>query len=260
MGTRVVAALGGALLALAVLFPASAADKIVAGLSQHSVSLTTGFSGSEIFVYGAVRHAGSDDASEAPLDVIVAVTGPVTPVDVRKKERRFGIWINGTGVEVDAAPSFYAVASTKGFRETVSWTDDLRYRIGLDHVIRLIDAPAGVNREEYRDAVKRIRQSEGLYAALPDSITVLEDTLFETRIKLPANLVEGDYTARVFLIRDKVVSDIYVDTIEVRRAGIGRWIYTYAQEQPALYGIVSIIVALAAGWLASAFFRIFFPT
>lgn len=245
---------------LAAALPSAATDQIVAGLSQHSVSLTTGFSGSEIFVYGAVRRAAPELEDEPHLDVIVAVTGPVTPVEVRKKVRRFGIWINGPGVEVDAAPSFYAVASTKGFRETVSWTDDLRYRIGLDHVIRLIDAPPGVDREEYREAVKRIRQSQGLYAALPNTVSVLENTLFETRIKLPANLVEGDYTARVFLIRNKAVSDIYVDTIEVRRAGIGRWIYTYAQEQPALYGIAAIIVALAAGWLASAFFRTFFPT
>jgi uncharacterized protein (TIGR02186 family) len=257
---RLAAAIACALLCAVVARPTLASDRIVAGLSQHNVSLTTGFVGSEIFVYGAVRNDGPVPTSTAPLDVIVAVTGPVTPVQVRQKTRQFGIWINGPGVEIDAAPSFYAVASTKAFRETVSWTDDLRHRIGLDHVIRLIDAPEGVEREEFREAVKRIRQSEGLYAALPSSITVIEDTLFETRIKLPANLVEGDYTARVFLIRDKAVSDVYVDTIEVRRAGIGRWIYTYAQEQPALYGIASILVALIAGWLASAFFRTFFPT
>lgn len=234
-------------------------DSVVAGLSQHNVSLTTDFAGSEIFVYGAIRGSEPDD-SEDPLDVIVAVMGPVTPVLVRKKERRLGIWINGRGVEVDAAPSFYAVASTKSFRDTVSWTDDLRYRIGLDHVIRLIDAPSDVDRDAYRHAVKRIRESEGLYSELGSSITIIENTLFETRIKLPANLVEGDYTARVFLLRDKKVVDAFRDTIEVRRAGLGRWIYTSAQDYPALYGLVSILVALTAGWLASAFFRTFFPT
>ncbi len=237
-----------------------AEEQVVAGLSQHSVSLTAGFSGSEIFVYGAVKTVGAVPDTTSPLDVIVAITGPSTPVMVRRKERKFGIWINGSGVQIDEAPSFYAVASTKAFRDTVSWTDDLRHRIGLDHVIRLIDAPSWVtDREAYRSAVARIRESDGLYSLRPNSITLIDNTLFETRIKLPANLVEGDYRARVFLVRDKSVVDVFIDQIEVRRAGIGRFIYTFAQEQSALYGVLSIIVALISGWLASALFRLFFP-
>lgn len=241
---------------------ASASEKrtVVAGLSQHSVSLTTGFSGSQLFVYGAVRRTDGGD-QEMPLDIIVTITGPTEPVMVRKKERELGIWVNGQGVLVDEAPSFYAVASTKDFYDTVSYTDDLRYRIALDKIIRLIDAPGWVqDREDYRSAVARIREKQGLYAFLPNTVRVIENTLFETRIKLPANLLEGDYRARIFLIEDKNVIDVFEDKIEVRRAGIGRWIYTSAQEYPAHYGIASILVALIAGWLASAFFRTFFPT
>lgn len=232
-------------------------NEVVGSLSQHSVSLTTGFSGSELFVYGAVKGVPAD---ETPYDIVITITGPSEPVTVRQKERRVGIWINGEGVQIDAAPSFYAVASTKTFRDTVSFTDDLRYGIGLDQVIKLVDAPAWVeDREAYRQAVARIREAQGLYAFLPQTVRLIENTLFETRIALPANLVEGDYAARIFLIREKAVLDVFEDTIEVRRAGIGRWIYTAAQEYPAPYGIASIIVALIAGWLASAFFRVFFP-
>lgn len=231
-------------------------NTVVGGLDQHSVSLTTDFSGSQLFIYGAVK----GETSETPLDVIVTVTGPLEPLTVRKKERQLGIWINGPGVEIDKAPSFYAVASTKAFRDTVSFTDDLRYRIGLDKIIELIDAPAWVeNREEYRQAVVRIREEQGLYAFLPNTVKIVENTLFETRIKLPANLIEGDYTARIFLLRNKNVLDVFEDRIEVRRAGLGRWIYSAAQNHPAFYGIGSILVALFAGWLASAFFRTFFP-
>lgn len=239
---------------LAVL-PARATNTVVGGLDQHSISLNTGFSGSQLFIYGAFQKT----PGSSPYDIIVTVTGPLEPLTVRKKNRQFGIWINGRGVTIDQAPSFYAVASTKEFFETVSHTDNQRYRIALDKIIRFVDAPAWVeNREEYRRAVVRIREEQGLYAFLPNSV-VVNDFVFETRIPLPANLVEGDYTARIFLIRDKQVLDVYDDRIEVRRAGIGRWIYTAAQEHPAPYGIGSILVALIAGWLASAFFRTFFP-
>lgn len=235
---------------------ARAEDRVVAGLSQHNVSLTTSFTGSQLFVYGAISADRSDDG----LDVIVAISGPGERVLVRKKERQFGIWINGNAVEIDEAPSFYAVATTGPFRDILSWTEDERHRVGLDRVIRLIDAPEWVtDREQYREAIARIREEEGLYSVQEGTVTVIDGTLFETRIQLPANLVEGDYKARIFLTQGGDVLDVFEDKVEVRRAGIGRWIYSSAREWPALYGIASILVALAAGWLASAFFRTFFP-
>lgn len=253
-GLRAFAAL---MLALLLALPARAENTVVGGLSQHSVSLTTGFSGSELFVYGAVK----GPPSNYPVDVVITITGPSSPVVVRQKERQFGIWINGSGVQIDEAPSFYAVASNRAFRDIISYTADLQYRIGLDQVIRLVDAPEWVkDREAYRAAVARIREKQGLYSFLPETVRLTENTLFETRIKLPANLVEGDYGARIFLVQNKQVLDVFEDRIEVRRAGIGRWIYSAAKEYPAAYGIASIIVALFAGWLASAFFRTFFPT
>ena len=255
----------GAVLAAVLLMAAGVralgAEVVVASLSQHDVSLTTGFAGSEIFIYGAVRRTDARPEPVEKLDIIIAVTGPMAPVVVRKKEREFGIWTNGPPVEVDAAPSLYVVASSGGLRDLITWTDDLRYRIGLEHVIKLIDAPDWVEeREEYRTAVARVREGMGLYSVLPDSVRIIENTLFETRIELPADLIEGDYTARVFLVRDRQVLDVFTDTIEVRRAPLGRFIYMSAQEHAPLYGAASITLALAAGWLASAFFRTFFPS
>ena len=254
---RIFVALAALVLAAA---PGRAEESVVAGLSQHLVSLTTSFSGSQLFIYGAVKRIAEPDDQER-MDIIVTVTGPAAPVEVRKKERRSGIWINGRGVRIDSAPSFYAVATSGPIRQILSYTDELRHRIGLNHVIELIDPPewAKDQREDYRRAVARVREAEGLYSIRPNTVILVDNTLFETRITLPADLIEGDYAARIFLLRDKAVLDVFEDTIRVRRAGVGRLIYVSAQEYPALYGIASILIALAAGWLASAFFRTFFP-
>lgn len=255
-GVRILAGL----VALALLtVSVRADDQVVASLSQTSVSLDTRFTGSELFIYGAIKpDPGHEDDK---FDVIVEVIGPLKPVDVRKKKRNLGIWYNGPAVEIDKAPSFFALATSGPFREIISHTDDLLFEIGLEHFIQLIDAPDWVeDRNEYIEALGRIRAAEGLYAELPGAVKIKESVLLETRIKLPANLTEGDYTARIFVLRDMKVQDVYTQTIEVRRAGLGRFIYTSAQEYPAIYGIVSILVALIAGWLASAFFRTFFPT
>lgn len=258
--TRRLSALAVAL--LASLFWASSApaleERVIAGLSQTHVAITANFSGSEIFIYGAIKR-DAPVPKTWPLDVIVAVTGPVQPVIVRKKSRELGIWVNGTGVQVDAAPSFYAVASTGKFRDVISYTDDLKYKVGLDQIVRLIGTPSDFEYpEEYRQAAIRLRRNAGLYIELPNSVKVVDETLLETRIRLPANLVEGDYRTRIFLLRNQQVLDVFESSIEVRKVGLERWIYTMAKEQSAIYGLLSILVALTAGWLASAFFRLLF--
>lgn len=231
-------------------------ETVVAGLSQTRVAITTAFSGSEIFVYGAIKRMAPPPGE--PLDVVVTVTGPLQPVVVRRKERKFGIWVNGEAVTIDSAPSFYAVATTRPFREAISWTDDMRYRVGLDQLVRLIGTPRDLEYpEEYRQAAIRLRRDAGLYTELPGRVKLTEDTLFETQIQLPANLVEGDYRARIFLMRDRRVVDVFEDSIQVRKVGLERWIYTMAHEHSALYGLGSIVLALWAGWAASAVFRVF---
>lgn len=232
------------------------AEEIVAGLSQNEVSITTTFTGSEIFVFGAVKREAP--APEGPpLDVIVVVVGPSERVVVRRKERQVGLWVNGRSVEVDAAPSFYAVATTRPFRDVISYTDDLTYRVGLDHVVRLI-AETHDERypEEFRKAVVRLRTANGLYYEAPGTITVTDETLFQTRVQLPANLVEGIYRTRIFLLRERQVISTYFTQIDVRKVGLERWLYNMAQDQPVLYGLMAIAVALAAGWLASTAFRL----
>ncbi|MGF1447339.1 MAG: TIGR02186 family protein [Pikeienuella sp.] len=245
------------LICLAVAVPAKAED-VVAALNQNWVAITTSFEGSEIFVYGAIKRDAP--TPEGPLDVVVALIGPSTPVIVREKARVFGIWINEAGVQVDAAPSFYAVASTRELSEILSHTDDLRYRIGIDHAVRLIgDSYAARYPEEHRRAVIRLRRAAGLYREQPGEVTLQDQTLFWTSISLPAQLIEGDYKARIFLLRDKAVIDHAEMAVAVRKVGLERWIYRMAQQESLLYGLLSIAVALGAGWVASALFRIFFP-
>ena len=236
----------------------TAPETVIAGLSQTHVSITTDFSGSEIFIYGAIKREAPAPHGW-PLDVIIAVTGPLEPVIVRKKERKFGIWVNDAGVTVDTAPSLYAIATTGPFRDIISFTDDFRYKVGIENLVHFIGEPDDVEfKEGYPEALVRLRRASGIYFELIGEVKVTEETLFEARIRLPANLVEGDYRARIFLLRDKAVVDVFETSIEVRKVGLERWIYTMAQEQSALYGILSILVALTAGWLASTFFRLVF--
>jgi uncharacterized protein (TIGR02186 family) len=93
------------LLAWAVLGAQAAAETVVAGLSRDAISITTNFEGSEILIFGAVSRT-APPPPDSELHVIVTVEGPPRRVTVRRKARRFGIWVNTDAIEVDAAPTF----------------------------------------------------------------------------------------------------------------------------------------------------------
>ncbi|PWE31142.1 hypothetical protein DDZ14_14040 [Maritimibacter sp. 55A14] len=234
---------------------ASAEEEVVAGLSQNRVSITANFDGSEIVVYGAVKRMAPPPEA-GPLQVIVTITGPSRPVVVRRKERVWSIWVNTDSVEVDAAPSFYAVASTGPLNEVLSEVEDLRHRISINRMIRSVGAPMTItDAQTFSSAVVRLREKNDLYQTAEGGVRLDQETLFRANVALPANLVEGHYTARIFLTRDRQVVSSHETVIEVSKVGLERWIFDLAHEKPLLYGLLSIFIAILAGWGASAVFQ-----
>lgn len=250
------------LAALALAVPVLAQDEapprgesIVSGLSQNRVAINAGFTGSEILVYGAVRREAPPPDGK-PLHVIVTVEGPPSALTIRRKERVAGIWVNNASVRIDSAPSFYGVASTGPLGLTLLRTEDQRYRITLPGTIRAIGISAeAANSNEFLEALLRIYQREGRYRLSEDTVRFTEATLFRTDIILPANLTEGDYRVRIFLVRGGRVIDHQERVIGVRKEGLERAMFNMAHRQPLLYGALSLLIALFAGWAASEVFR-----
>jgi hypothetical protein len=81
--------------------------------------------------------------------------------------------------------------------------------------------------------------------------------LFRTAIDLPAALTEGDYKARIFLTRGGHVVSKYETSIYVRKVGMERWLFRLSRENAFIYGLLSLAIAVAAGWGASAIFSVF---
>jgi uncharacterized protein (TIGR02186 family) len=229
------------------------AEQVVAGLSQEAISITTNFAGTEILIYGAVRRdAPAPDG--LPMEVVVTVQGPGRAVTVRRKDRRFGIWVNTDASRINRAPTFYAVSTTGPLGQVLSQTEDLRHSITLDRAIRAVGT-GRVDQDLFNAALIRIRSADAAYQVNEGAVRFREQTLFDTAIRLPANLTEGEYVTRIFLTRGGLVVDVHEQTIPVRKVGLERLIYTLAHERPLIYGLLSLFIAIVAGWMAAAVFR-----
>lgn len=248
---------------LCLLAAPAPASEIVGALSHNQLALTANFSGSEILIFGAIQRDLADlseGPEGAPYDIAITVEGPREPVAIWRRERVLGIWMNTEQVTLAAVPSFYAVATTEPLADILSPEADAEFRISPALAIRPDQAvadPAVLEQShEFTDALLRIRAREAQYQALDRFVWVESDILFRARVSLPANLTEGAYTTRMYLLRDGQVVHQFRTAIFVRKDGLEQWIYQTAQNYPLLYGFLALLVALLAGWGAQAFFSL----
>lgn len=243
-----VASAAGAVLAIAAAQPAMAT--FVYDLSARLIAITTAFVGTQVLLYGAVPEPGSE--------IAVVVRGPARDTTVRRKSQVGPIWINTQSLEFQGVPSFYAVASSEPLVELAAAGVLARHELGAEH-LRLTPSDAtGFTEAEitaFRQALVRVKQRAGLYSSEPGSVSFLGDTLFRTRVTLPANVPPGIYQVQVFQFAEGEVVGAQTSTLEVAKMGIEAALYDLSLTRPALYGLASILLALAAGWTANALFR-----
>jgi uncharacterized protein (TIGR02186 family) len=245
------------LLPVACLLLASAsawARNIDADLIVHRIEITSGFSGAELTLFGAIEGKG---------DVIAVVHGPSAPggdllggtVEVRKKVQSLGIWVSGPYVRFSAVPGFYAVAGSLPLDEIVSAETRTRYQLGIDELNPAAVAATAPDISEYSAALLRIRQRQGLYVAQPGHISFVGDRLFRTSFSFPSNVPTGIYTVDVYLARGGQIVDRQTFPLLVNRAGFSADVYDFAHRHAAAYGIMAVAVALFFGWMAHLAFR-----
>ena len=115
MTTRLILMLGW--LALGTAFAASPAqaERLIVSVSNHRVTVTPNYSGEELVLFGSVEKDASTPAGHTNYDLVVTVSGPRADMVTRRKERKFGIWVNSDSRQFLAVPSYHALFANRPF-------------------------------------------------------------------------------------------------------------------------------------------------
>jgi uncharacterized protein (TIGR02186 family) len=226
--------------------PAEADVPLIADLDDHLVAITTGFSGADVLLFGS---------TDGPGDVIVLLKGPPGIVDVRRKERLAGIWMSRKGLLFRNVPSFYALASSRPLAELLPADQRAYYQMGTENL--KIDAVSPDDSENgfFRDALVATKIGDGLFASEPARILFIGDRLFRVNLRVPPTVPTGTYLAEVYLVRDGRIIGAQTTPLVISKIGFGADIYEFAHRHATLYGLVAVLVALLAGWVAHLAFR-----
>lgn len=251
--TRIYRALPLVAALLAVLLAAGpraavAAERLVADLDDHLVAITTGFTGTELLLFGSIQGEG---------EVVVVVHGPKEELVVRRKDRVAGIWVNREERKFRGVPAFYHVATSSdpGTLDLPRTALD-RHRIGVDHLnLRLQPGEPLEDRDAFAEAIVRNKIRVGHYGAGTGRVQWRGGRLFRTTVLIPANVPVGTYTIETLLVADGEVVSAQTTPLFVNKEGFGAQVFRTAHNYSMLYGIGAILIAGLAGLAASWAFR-----
>jgi uncharacterized protein (TIGR02186 family) len=251
----------GLTLVLSIAFATSPAraERLIVSVSNHRVTVTPNYSGEELVLFGSVEKDATTPASRAGYDLVVTVIGPRADMVTRRKERKFGIWINTDYREFVQVPTYLALFSNRPFDAIAPPEVERRQQLGLNNVLLTqrvgTDYADVVPNDPFRSAFVRLRSEHGLYREETSAVTFLTPTLFRTGIPLPAAVPIGTYQVEIKLFSDGALIARTETAFDIVKVGFEQFVATTARQDGLFYGMVTAFMALMTGWMASIVFR-----
>jgi uncharacterized protein (TIGR02186 family) len=234
------------------------AERLIASVSNHRVTVTPNYSGEELVLFGSVEKDAQTPANRA-YDLVVTVSGPRADMVTRRKERKFGIWINTDSRQFIKVPTYLALFSNRPFDVIAPPEVQRRQQLGLKNVLLTQrvgpDYADVVPDDPFRSAFVRLRTEHGLYREAQSAVTFLTPTLFRTGIPLPGEVPIGTYDVEIKLFADGALVTRTETAFEIVKVGFEQFIANAARNNGLTYGLVTAFMALMTGWMASIVFR-----
>ena len=226
-----------------------AQNQIVADLSQENVKISTDFQGAKILLFGAYDGKKGDD-------IIVIVTGPKGLVTVQKKEKILGVWVNTRKVNYINTPKYLSISSNRRIDDILNKKTQKISEIGLNNLKIRIQPGIKVEKEgKWRQALTRNMLKSNLWSINENSVTLNRDSLFRSYLKLPSNVITGQFEVKILHYRNSKLVSQQINSINVSKSGISAEIYDIAQNYSTLYGIFAVFLAVLVGWGSNLIFR-----
>ena len=231
-------------------------ENIQIGLSTDRVTITPDFSGADLTIFGSVENVDPLVSRQGRYDVVVVLEGPPRPVVVRRRDRILGVWINTEAATFLNVPASYSVATTRAMQDITDPEGYRRLSLGSDNIfLQPADPNDPAVAAEFGEALRQEKERLGLYTERPGDVEFLSQNLFRARLTLSPDVPVGTHKARAFLFRNGVFIRESSAQLAIRKSGFEQTLFRLSQNHGLFYGLCSVALAIATGWLGRVMFR-----
>ncbi|MFK8252289.1 TIGR02186 family protein [Ancylobacter terrae] len=233
------------------------ADDLVLSLSKQRVTITSSFTGDDLVLFGVVP--GDLVPADAPLDAVVTVRGPGRDFVTRRKEPRFGLWMNVDSRAFLGAPAYLAVLSNRPVSEIADAETRRQEQLGLadNRFLQRIgtDFADVVPHDPFRQAFLRVKEAQGLYYERTAGVAFIAPHVFRAAIPIPGTAPVGTYEVSVKLFQNKEMIGRGFASFTVGKTDFEETVAVAARDHSVFYGLATALGALLIGFIGNIAFR-----
>lgn len=246
-----------ALVALLGLAVPAYAERLVSQVSNDTVEITSSFAGERMNFFGTIiPDAGSDQKFvTGPFHVVVVVLGPTQNRVARQKTNVLGIWLNTDQVEFRNFPSFFHVLSSARLTDITDVTTLTTNLILPEAHTLAVSSDDWWKGAVFGRELVRLMEEEGLFGVQENGVNFPAENFYSARLTLPSNAPPGPYIALTYVFKNGEIIARKSEGFAVRKIGFERFLAISAVQQPLLYGVICVLLALFTGWLGGVLFR-----
>ena len=200
--------------------------------------------------------------SDPDADLIIKITAPEEHQALRQKGKVGGfLWMNVGTINFEHVPSLYFLSSTKKIEDILNKDEMASYVVGLEALERHVELKPVKDEAEktkwFNEFVK-YKEHSRLYSVSSDNITFTNENgkqNYYTLFEWPYQAVPGIYTVTVYAVKNNKIVEKAESKVQVEQAGVVKKLAGMAKNNASVYGILSILAALGAGFGVGLVFR-----
>jgi len=244
-----------ALVAIIVLtFSGTAHAMLTAKANHDHITIDFFYHGSTVGVKGV---------SDTGRDLVIKITSPEGEQVMKQKGKVAGaLWMNVGTLKFDNTPNMYELFSTKKVDDILSVDEQKKHTLGYaalaDHV-EISPMENAADKAQWFGEFVKFKEASNLYKTdfgkidmkdLPDGH---QEYFIQTQ--WPYQAAPGEYLVSVYAVKDGKVVEQAESHVKVEQVGMVKTLATMAKDSAALYGFLSIGIALSAGFGVGLVFR-----
>jgi uncharacterized protein (TIGR02186 family) len=217
---------------------------VTVSLSEHVIRITPRYRGEMIRVQGTAPEG---------CDVVVKLTAASGDARYSRKGKVGPLWLSVGQVRFKNVPGMYKVKSTRPLDDLLPTAEQVIYGLGRRGLKASMTAPPGPARKMYLDELILIRERDRFFS-FGEGQVQREGERFSATFYWPPNGPPGRYHVEAYAIQQRRIVGSAATEVVVRIVGIEAWVRDLAAAHGVLYGIIAVVIALAAGLTASLAF------
>ncbi|MEC4676990.1 MAG: TIGR02186 family protein [Nitrospirota bacterium] len=238
---------------LLLVFFAASAYSVTSEVVPDRIEIGSFYHGSNVVVTGEV---------EAGKDIIIQFSSPGKEAHFRKKGKTGGLlWMNVGELEFKPVSDLYLIYSTKDINAILSPDQQDKFMLGYDAFRRRVEVSPISDESEKTKWVNefiKFKEKNRIYGIFTGEIETKTDgdrETFKLSIDWPYQALPQNYTVSVYAVKNNKVQDYTQSSLNVEKVGALKFLSNMAYNKAMIYGVVSILIAFAAGFIVSVMFK-----